>query len=164
MYKFLSKKGEMIAFGLGVVVTLLFLISVVPNAADFNALPEKDPARYASGIFNIGLWGAIILAVLAAVAMVGFGLFHTATNFKRSIKGIIGFGVLIGIFLVSYSMASGEITPFIEGAVAKFKDAGNGELSPGNLKFIGGGISTVIVLLLLAVAAFVFSEIRNFFK
>ncbi len=78
--------------------------------------------------------------------------------------GIIGFAVLLGIFFISYSMASGEVTPFIQGAVDKFKDAGNGTLSPGNLKFIGGGISTVGVLLAVAVAAFVLSEIRNFFK
>ena len=164
MYKFLAKNGEMLAFGLGVLITVIFLANVVPNAADFNALPEKDPARYASGIFNFGLSGAIVLAVLAAIAMVGFGLFHTATNFRNSLMGIIGFGALIGIFFISYSMASGEVTPFIQGAVDKFQDSGNGTLSAGNLKFIGGGISTVLILLLVAVAAFVLSEIRNFFK
>lgn len=164
MYKFLAKNGEMIAFGLGVLVTVIFLANVIPNAADFNALPEKDPARYASSIFNFGLTGAIALAAIAAVCMLFFGLFHTATNFKNSLMGIIGLVVLVGIFFVSYSMASGEVTPFIKGAVEKFEDSGNGTLSAGNLKFISGGISTVLILLALAVAAFVLSEIRNFFK
>lgn len=164
MYKFLSKNGEMLAFILGVFVVAVFLLFVIPNAADFNALPDKDPAKYASGIFNFGLKGAIALAFIAAICMVGFGLFHTATNIKNSLKGIIGAAVLVGIFFISYSMASGEVTPFIQGAVDKFQDAGNGTLSAGNLKFIGGGISTVGILIGVAVAAFVLSEIRNFFK
>ena len=84
MYKFLTKNGQAIAFGLGVVIVLLFLISVVPNISTFSDQPKE--VQYETGIFNLGLQGAIALAVLAAVAMVGFGLFHVATNFKGSLK------------------------------------------------------------------------------
>jgi hypothetical protein len=39
-----------------------------------------------------------------------------------------------------------------------------GGVSPGALKFIGGSITTSIIISVIAIAAFVISEIRNFFK
>ncbi|MEN0006608.1 MAG: hypothetical protein AAF798_20815 [Bacteroidota bacterium] len=162
MYNFLTKNGQTLAFVLGVVVAGLFLVIVLTGVSGFSDLDKA--AQYETGIFDLGLYGAIFLAVAAAVAMVGFGLTQIATNFKGSMKGIIGFAILIVIFLVSYSMASGEATPFIQGAIDKFEGAGNGIISAGNLKYIGGGITTAVVLVLIAAIAFIGAEIGNFFK
>ena len=162
MYKFLTKNGQTVAFLLGVAIVVIFLLSVIGGMSTFDGLAKED--QYESTIFNFGLSGAIALVVIAAIAMVLFGLYQVVTNLKGSLMGIIGTAVLAGIFLVGYSMASGAVDPFIEGAVTKFREAGNGEISESNLKFIGGGISTVGVLLAIAVGAFVISEIRNFFK
>ena len=78
-------------------------------------------------------------------------------------KGIIGFGILLVIFFVTYSTASGEPTPYIQGAIDKFEEAG-AVFTSNNLKFISGGISTAVALVAIAAVAFVFAEIRNLFK
>lgn len=162
MYKFLTKNGQTVAFLLGLFFVLIFLISVMSGSADFDSLPKEE--QYASSIFNPGLYGAIILTVAAIGLMVVLGLLQIGKNFKGSVKGLIGFGLLAATFFVTYSMAPGEADAYIQASIDKFKEAGNGEISPGNLKFIGGGITTVGILILIASAAFIISEVRNFFK
>ena len=103
------------------------------------------------------------LAVIAAAAMVIFGLAQVVTSFKSSMKGILGFVALLVVFFVSYSMTDTDISPYIQGAIDKFEQGG-AEFTEGNLKFISGGISTTIVLVVVAAAAFVVSEITNLFK
>ena len=162
MYNFLTKNGQTVAFLLGVALVGIFLINVTTGMASFEALAEDQQAE--TGIFNFGLSGAIVLVIVAAIAMLLFGIYQVVTNIKGSLKGIIGLVVLGAVFFIAYNSASGEPTPFIQGAVDKFEAAGNGIISAGNLKFIGGGISTVVILVLIAVAAFVLAEIRNLFK
>lgn len=161
MYKFLSKNGQTLAFLLGVVLVGIFLISVISGLDTWS--PTSDN-KYDTGIFNFGITSARLLIIIAALGMLFFGLFHIATNFKGSIKGIIGFAILLAIFFIAYNSASGEPEPFIKGAVENFEGSQNVDLTAGNLKFIGGGISTVLILSTLAAAAFVLSEIRNLFK
>ena len=161
MYKFLSKNGQTLAFLLGVVLVGIFLASVLSGIGDWN--PNSDN-KYDTNIFNFGLTAARGLIIIAAIGMIVFGLFHVLTNFKGSIKGIIGFAILLAVFFIAYNSASGEAEPFIKGAVENFEGSQNVTMTPGNLKFIGGGISTTIILAAVAAAAFVLSEIRNLFK
>ncbi|MEL7120614.1 MAG: hypothetical protein AAFO07_14270 [Bacteroidota bacterium] len=157
MYNFLVRNGQAVAFLLGVAITVIFLISVVSGISAFNMLPEDQQDQ--TSIFDVGLYGAIVLVIVAAIGMLVFGLFQIATNLKGSVKGLIGLAVLVIIFIVAYTSANG--VP--EGAVAAAADKAGG-LSPGNLKFIGGAITTTLILIGIAALAFVFSEIRNFFK
>ena len=76
-------------------------------------------------------------------------------------KGIIGFGVIILIFIIASNMVPGsieEIPQYIAGPMEKY------EVSLSDYGFISGGIMTALVLGLGAVLAFVGSEILNFFK
>ena len=161
MYKFLTKNGQALAFGLGVLITVIFLGTVLSGVGEFSAMAEEQQDQ--TTIFNFGLTGAIFLAVIAALSMLGFGLLQIASDFKGSLKGIIGFGFLLAVFFVTYSMASGEATPYIQGAINKF-EAGGAVFTSNNLKFISGGISTAVALVAIAAVAFVFAEIRNLFK
>lgn len=161
MYKFLTKNGQTMAFGLGVLITVIFLISVVSNMGEFTAMAEEKQVE--TSIFDVGLYGAIALTIIAAVAMVVFGLFQVVTSFKSSMKGILGFVALLVVFFVSYSMTETDVTPYIQGAIDKFEQGG-AVFTDENLKFISGGISTTLVLVVVAAAAFVISEITNLFK
>jgi hypothetical protein len=161
MYKFLTKNGQTMAFGLGVLITVIFLISVVSNMGEFTAMAEEKQVE--TSIFDVGLYGAIALTIIAAVAMVVFGLFQVITSFKSSMKGILGFVALLVVFFVSYSMTETDVTPYIQGAIDKFEQGG-AVFTDENLKFISGGISTTLVLVVVAAAAFVISEITNLFK
>jgi len=149
------------AFGLGVLITVIFLISVVSNMGEFTAMAEEKQVE--TSIFDVGLYGAIALTIIAAVAMVVFGLFQVITSFKSSMKGILGFVALLVVFFVSYSMTETDVTPYIQGAIDKFEQGG-AVFTDENLKFISGGISTTLVLVVVAAAAFVISEITNLFK
>ncbi|MCI5082386.1 MAG: hypothetical protein MRY78_11855 [Saprospiraceae bacterium] len=162
MYNFLVKNGQTVAFGLGVLIVGAFLASVFGGMESFSTASEE--AQYESGIFDLGIRGAVALAFIAAIAMVGFGLFHIATNFKGSLKGIIGFAILIVIFVVAYSAADTSITPSIATAIEKFETAQGSEITEGTLRYMSGGITTMLALLGIAVVSFVAAEIRNFFK
>jgi heme/copper-type cytochrome/quinol oxidase subunit 2 len=157
MYNFLVKNGQLVAFLLGVVITLIFLISVFSGIGEFNMLSEEE--QDATTIFDFGLKATVVLIIITAASMLLFGIYQVATNFRSSLKGIIGLVVLIIVFFVTYSAASGEAT----GAVAEAADKAGG-LTAGNLKFISGSITTAIILVALAAASFVLSEIRNIFK
>ena len=99
MYKFLTKNGQTLAFGLGILLTVLTLIILFSGLGEFESLSDEQKAQ--TGIFNFGLQASIALVILGFIAMVGFGLYQVATNIKGSLKGIIGFVLLIVIFLVA---------------------------------------------------------------
>ena len=156
MYKFLTRNGQLIAFGLGVLITLVFLISVIPNLEEFN-LMSKD-AQKQTNIFNSGLAAVIFLTVVGFAAAVFFGLYQTATNLKGSTKGLIGVGILVLVFLIAYMTASPETGGPIFETIQKFN------VTDGQSKFISAGLTTTLILVAGAAGAFLFSEIRNFFK
>ena len=160
MYKFLTKNGQLIAFGLGALITIIFLGVAFAGMDEFNSMVAMDKGTE-SNIFNFGLYASIFLTVICFLLMIGFGIFQVVTNFKGSIKGIIGFGVIVVIFIIASSMVPSsieEISPYISGPMVKY------DVSLADYGLISGGIMTAIVLSIVAVIAFVGSEILNFFK
>jgi hypothetical protein len=165
MYQFLTKNGQVLAFGVGVVLTLIFLVIAVSGAGNYDFGNMTTSEKVAVTIFDFGLWASIILTIVAAVAMVFFGVYQVATDLKNSVKGLIGLVAMVGLFVVTYAMASGEPeTPQLAGSIQKFAESGNGVITPGNLKFIGGSITTSLLMIGIAVAALVITGVRNIFK
>jgi hypothetical protein len=158
MYKLLTKYGQLMAFGLGLLVALLFLISVLGGIDSFNSLAEEEQGT--TGIFNVGLYGAIAMCIICAVAILGFGLYHAISNPRGAMKFLIGFGALAVLFIIFYAMsapieeAEGRLGMILE----KFS------ITEGTNKFITGALATTVTLAALAAAAFAFSEVRNLFK
>lgn len=160
MYKFLTKHGQSLAFGLGVLLTLIFLGSVYGGLEEFTQLEiadKKDNTRERMGttIFNFGLYISAIMTVVAGAVWLLFGLFQTATNFKSSLKFIIGLVVLIAVFFAAYSSAD----PTVKDIWAS--DFG---ITPTISKFVGGALVTTFGLCILTAAVFILGELRNFFK
>lgn len=156
MYKFLAKNGQALAFGLGVLVTVIFLAMALPN---IGLIDEDNPQNV--NIFNFGIYGTIILIVVAAALMIAFGFFQVASTFRTSWKGILGFVILLVVFFVAWTTANSEVSQEVMAIRNAAADQG---VDGGDLKFIGGAITTLLVLIVAAVAAFVVSEIINFFK
>ena len=156
MYKFLSKNGQTLAFGLGILITAIFLLNALPNV---DLIDTENPQDV--NIFNFGITGTIVLIVIAAAAMILFGLFQVISTFRTSWKGIMGFAMLVIIFLVAYSTANGSLANEVSAIQAAASDAG---VTDANLKFIGGSIVTLLILVIIAVGSFVVFEIINFFK
>jgi hypothetical protein len=64
-----------------------------------------------------------------------------------------------GVYVATIVAAPGEVTGIMATTVEKV-----GGVSPFALKFIGGSITTSLIITAIAIIVFVLSEIRNFFK
>jgi len=84
MYKLLTKRGQLIAFGVGGVIIVIYYVSIMSGLDEFNALSEDD--RATTGIFNLGLGATGLLLIICAAAMILFGLYHVITNPKGAIE------------------------------------------------------------------------------
>jgi|NOAtaT_7_FD_contig_111_67506_length_2793_multi_11_in_0_out_0_3 hypothetical protein len=157
MYKFLASNGQRLAFGIGTLIIVIFLLIVNFKIEEFSGLSKEEQIK--SNIFNFGLNASIFLIVATTLAMIGFGIYQIFSNFKKSYKGLIGFGALALIFVVAYMMASGEATGEIAKAVDKV-----GGISPNELKFISAGVTASIIISIAAFGTFILAEVRNFFK
>jgi len=155
MYNFLSKNGQLFAFILGLIVTAIFLVSVFGGLDSFNALAEDQ--RGTTNIFDFGLYAAMGLTALCAAFALLFGLIQTLSNPGGAIKGIIGLAVLAGLFFAGQAMA-GTDTPKVMETLQEFK------VTDGQSGFINGAIGGGLILLGIAAAVFVISELLNFFK
>lgn len=165
MYQFLTKNGQVAAFGTGVILIIIFLAIALPGAGNYNFEGMSPSDKAAVKIFDFGLIASLILTVSAAVLMVFFGVYHVATDLKNSFKGLLGLGAMVLIYFIAYSMSSGEPeTTQLAGAVKKFQESGNGIISPSNLKFIGGSITTALIMIVVAVGALAVTGVRNIFK
>ena len=156
MYKFLTKYGTMLGFGVGLVISVLALITILGGLDGFNALPEEEQGT--TSIFNLGLGGAVALIILCAVGIVLFGIYNLITHPKAAVKFLIGVGLLLGLVLIFYSMSEVETTGKV------YTEITEGRLTGGASRVISGALTTVLVLAGLAALAFVVSEIRNLFK
>ena len=156
MYDFLVKRGEMLAFGLGIILVLLFMFTVIPNLDSFNALPEDQ--QKTSDIFNTGLWLALILSVITVLAALIAGIIQFIRNPKGSIKVLGGLAVLGVIFAIFYATATVETTGSIVDAAAEFK------VDDNTSKMITAGIKTAILMSAGSVIAFIGAELFNAFK
>ena len=168
MYSFLNKYGQALAFGIGVLITIVFLASIFSaddTTRELLLANDKSPEAYETGIFDFGIYISLILTALAFVVAVIFGVTQMASNPKGSIKGIAGLVVLLLILFIGYSMASGEVNdPEIANAIEKFETSQDSEITAGNLKFISGSIVTALVMIGLAVLTLIVFGIRGLFK
>ena len=156
MYNFLVKNGQSLAFIIGTVITVLFLVFALSGMEEFSNTPEEMQDQ--TNIFNFGISSAVGLTIIAFVGWVLFSLFQIVTNLGGSLKGVLGAAVLVGVFLVAYFTATVETSgPIYEAAVKQ-------GVTDGNSKFISGGITTALILVAVAAISFILFEIRNFFK
>jgi hypothetical protein len=156
MYKFLSKHSTSAAFGLGVVISLIAMIAILSGLSGYNQLAEEE--RPTTSIFNAGLVGAILLTIVAAIAMIGFGLYQIIIHPKGGIRfllGIVGIG-LVGFLFYQFST--------VETSGKVYEQIQQGLLTPAISKIVNGALWVMIVLVGVALLGLILSEIRNLFK
>lgn len=157
MYKFLAKNGQTIAFGFGVLISILFIGSVLAGLETFSA--QSDEEQFQTGIFDVGILGAITLTILCFIAAVAFGLMQIFGDLKGSLKGLLGIVALLAVFFIAYSIAvPAEAGTKLADVETQFK------ISAGQSKFISAAIFSATAMACLAAASFVISEIVGFFK
>ena len=156
MYKFFTKNGQTIGFGLGLVLVIIMMLSIFGGVEEFSSYAEDDLQRYQTSIFNAGMYAAIGLVILAAAAALIFGLVQLAGDPKGAIKGIGGLIVVIAIFFIIYSSADPD-----SAMLARLSDF---SVTDGQSKMITGAIWTALILAGIAVVSTAVSEVANFFR
>ena len=116
-----------------------------------DSLKETD-------IFNFGINASIGLVLAAVVILLIFAVLGLFTNFKGSMKVILGLAVILGLFGIFYAIS----TPEESGILVRLAQEFN--ITDSISKFISAGIKTTIALLGMALVIWVFSELRNALK
>ena len=154
MYTFLTKNGQTLAFGFGILMVLIYFIMI---------LAGQDPGDMTNdmlkgtGKFNFGLWAAILLVALGFILWALFTVFHVFGNLKGSLKGFIGIGILAVILIIFKSMAkvdSGRLLNTVEEA----------NIGPALSSWLSGALNTTVGLIAIAIVILVLFEIYNLFK
>lgn len=156
MYKFLTKHGTAMAFGLGVLVSAVGILTILGGLEGYNMLPEDQ--QDTTQIFDLAIGGGVILTLIAFAVAILFGLYQVIINPKAAIQSILGLVVIIGLCLIFYSTA----TPETSGGI--FEDIQNGKLSANTSNWITGALATTLIIFGATVFVFIFSEVRNVFK
>ena len=171
MYAFLNKYGQALAFGIGVLVVVIFMVSIFGAPAEEISVLTNDqvkgPEKYATSAFDFGITVSIVLIGLAFLAAIVFGIVQVASNPKGSLKGIIGALLLIVICFVCYSVAGNEISQesaAIQNSITKFNTDQGANFDGGTLKFISGSIIAALVLIGLSILSLIAFGIRGIFK
>jgi hypothetical protein len=172
MYSFLTKNGQTLAFGIGVLFSVIFmvLIASAPSTADLNAEyftsmtseSARTEALRALTQFDFGIYVTFALVLIATVAAVGFGLYQfimtLIDNPKSSIRTL---AIIVGV--VVFFFIGKAIAPTVDsrGVLEASKAFG---VSDAQGDFISGAINTTLIVLVISVVALVAAEIRNLFK
>lgn len=152
----------MVALGVGVLVIIIHFASVFAGLDAFNLIDadnldnKKELLSVGSKMVSTGIVLTTVLFVIAAAALLFFGIFQVVTNPKGAIKGIIGLALIAVIFGIGWGMSGAEVLPV-------WDEKGFG-ITPTISKYVGASVFASIAMLALASVGLVGSEIRNFFK
>jgi len=162
MYKLLTKNGQLFAFLLGAIATAITVGSITANS-NKHLLDAPDAAKRATeiadtGILNTGLNVVVALVFLALAATVIFGLLNLASNFKSSLKFIVGFAVLVILFFVLKGSAEHETVGSLVETMKEFN------INEGLSKGISAAIKGTVVMTVVAIGSMIVFELINMFK
>lgn len=162
MYKLLTQKGQLFAFLLGAISTVIVVGSITANS-NKHLLDAPDAAKRATeiadtGILNTGISVVTALLFIALAATIIFGLINLISDFKSSIKFIAGFAVMIILFFVLKGSADHESVGTLVETMKEFN------ISEGLSKGISAAIKGTVAMTVVAVGSIIVFEIMNMFK
>lgn len=156
MYELLSKKGQIVSLGIAVLSMLLFFVPILTGLDAFDALPDGE--KFNTNIFNTGFYVTIALLAIAVLGWIVFAGLELASNFQKSLKGVLGFGVLVLLFVVVYMFSEAETTGVLSTVAKDF------DLSDNQSRLISTLITSTGILGLASIVILLTFEVRNFFK
>lgn len=156
MYELLSKKGQLLSLVIAVISMLLLFVPILTGLDAFDALPDGE--KFNTNIFDTGFYVTIALLVIAVLGWILFAGLELASNFQKSLKGIIGFAVLILLFAVVYMFSEAETTGVLSSVAKEF------DLSNNQSRLISTLITSTGILGLVSILILLIFEVRNFFK
>jgi hypothetical protein len=164
MYDFLVKKGLTMAFLLGTIITVLFLVLAVNGINNAGLagvdLTERKDDIPTMDFFNFGLWGAIVLTIFCFVLLLFFIVVDITKFPKQMGRAILAVIALVIVFVALTMTSTPESGPVWE----KLYNTPDYAFTPGVSKFVSGGLKTTGILTIVAVLIMIGAEIRNSFK
>ncbi len=106
-------------------------------------------------IFDISIYVAYLLVIIAALAALVLPLVNSLSDPKQLVKGLIGIGVLLLTFVVGYLISGDEIT----GTYIR-----NGVDAPNASKLIGGSLIAMYMFFIVGFASIIVTEVIKLFK
>jgi hypothetical protein len=103
---------------------------------------------------NIAIPAAIILVAVAGLLALGMPLIKSLGEPKVLLKSLVGVAIIAVIFLIGWALSGDEVT-------AKYASKGVTETSS---KLVGGALTTMYILFVLAVIGIVYSEFNKALK
>ena len=166
LYNLLNAKGQMASLVLAVLCVAIVLGSIFSGLSgegyevgtDLVKILKDEDSTQTFDFFNMAIRIPIALILIAAIALIFFGLKSVVSDPKGSIKFIIGAVILAILFFIFQSMA----TPELGGKAAEI--ASKQGLSDTTITRIGGGIGATVLLIGLAIASAIVGGIANIFK
>ena len=166
MYKFLSQRGTVIGFGLGLLIVAIFVISMAtsPHADEATRLMNSDQPVTTTDVepikmFDVGLYGAYFLIIASFFLAIILSLFNAAKGSPKSlITGGIGLALLAVVMLIGYALAPSEHGYLLQRVMEQF------DVNEMQSTFISTVINAAIGLLAIGGFALFASELRNMFK
>ncbi|MEY3052912.1 MAG: hypothetical protein RLY31_2697 [Bacteroidota bacterium] len=154
-YKFLAKNGPLLGFGISILCILIAVIPILGGQEALSLIPEKQQAFSPEGnIFYPSIYVAGFLLIASVALAVLLSLAKVLTNLKASTKGLLGFGLLVVLFLAFYATASSDIPE----SLSRF------EVSDAIYKVVGAGITLTMTLGFGSVLLIVLMELWGFVK
>ncbi len=139
MYNFLLKRGQLVAFLVGAIISIAHV------------------ALAMNGNYDFGLAMSYALIAISALAMV-MGIAKYFIENPKQIKTLLGFLALFAIVGVLIMMASGDAPESLKDTITK------ANITPGVYKYINGSVNATVILLVLAFLGLIVSEVVSIFK
>jgi hypothetical protein len=102
-------------------------------------------------LVNYGIIASYLLLLIATVGAIGFPILEVVKNPKGAKGALIGTGIIVVIFVISYALGNEENLSKIE-------------ISGATARFVDTGLYAFYILALVAVGATVYAEVSKIFK
>ncbi|MCB0495189.1 MAG: hypothetical protein KDC79_03585 [Cyclobacteriaceae bacterium] len=106
-------------------------------------------------VANFGLWLAYILVIVGVILAVVFPIISSVSEPKKMVKTAVGVVGILVFFGIGYAVSGSEVT-------AKYIESGVD--TAGLSKMIGGMLSMVYILMAVAAAGIVYTELNKAIK
>ena len=105
-------------------------------------------------MIDIGLWIGYLLAIFGALAMLVFSIMNIIRNPKNAKFTVIGVGTGIVLFLLSWLISSGDLTPKMISLNA----------TESSSKLFGAGFIMLYLMVVISLVAIFYTETKNLFS
>lgn len=105
-------------------------------------------------LLDIGLFLFYALLVVALVTVLVFPVVNAMKDPAAMKKTLIGVGVLVAVFVLSFLLAGSEVT-------LEHRALG---ISEGSSKLIGAGLTMMYLMFIITLVVWVYSEVSKAFK